>query len=67
MTRIAQGILAFLILASAALAQPEPNPWSAIGPGGGSVSSVAVDPRSPATLYAATTVVYKSIDGGTAC
>jgi photosystem II stability/assembly factor-like uncharacterized protein len=68
MMRIAQGILGFLVLlamASPALAQPEPNPWSPFGPGGGSVSSVAVDPRSPSTLYAATVLVYKSVDGGT--
>ena len=64
MKRIAQGILGLLILVSTALAQPEPDPWSPIGPGGGSVFSVAVDPRSPATLYAATVVVYKSVNRG---
>lgn len=71
MKRIAQGVLGFLILASTVLAQPEPGPWRPFGPGGGSVSSLAVDPRDPSVVYAATGsifsvvgVVYKSTDGG---
>jgi photosystem II stability/assembly factor-like uncharacterized protein len=71
MKRIALGILCFLILASTALAQPAPGPWRPFGPGGGSVSSLAVDPRDPSVVYAATGsifsvvgLVYKSTDGG---
>jgi photosystem II stability/assembly factor-like uncharacterized protein len=72
MKRIAQGILGFLILlASTALAQPGQSTWRPFGPGGGSVSSLAVDPRDSSVLYAATGsvysavgFVYKSTDGG---
>jgi photosystem II stability/assembly factor-like uncharacterized protein len=53
------------LLATAAFAQPAGVRWTGFGPGGGNVSSVAVDPTDPATVYAAATdSVYKSADGG---
>jgi photosystem II stability/assembly factor-like uncharacterized protein len=41
------------------------NEWTTTGPAGGSIRALAIDPRTPATLYAATQKgVFKSIDGG---
>jgi len=41
------------------------NQWTSIGPEGGSVSAVAVDPVTPSTVYAGTSGgVYKSTDSG---
>jgi photosystem II stability/assembly factor-like uncharacterized protein len=41
------------------------NEWTNIGPQGGSVQYLAVDPQDPTTVYAATGVgVYKSKDAG---
>jgi photosystem II stability/assembly factor-like uncharacterized protein len=58
----------FLFLCAAAFAQPpqvEAGAWTGFGPGGGDVSSVAVDPVDPAVVYAvAAGVVYQSVDGG---
>ena len=64
------GIL--LALALAAPARAAVNPWTPFGPGGGSVLSLAVDPRDPAEVYAIGTGVldnlndslFKSTDGG---
>jgi photosystem II stability/assembly factor-like uncharacterized protein len=60
-----------VILASAALAQAETNPWTAFGPGGGSVLSLAVDSGNSAVVYAVAGVpysnpgtLYRSADGG---
>lgn len=73
MKRTALAILAGLVfLISTARAQSEPSPWRQFGPGGGSISSVAVDPRDPSVLYAAAGgslyssigLVYKSTNGG---
>jgi photosystem II stability/assembly factor-like uncharacterized protein len=49
------------------------NVWTPIGPFGGNISSLAIDPQNPATLYAAIgdgsssvqVGVFKSSDGGT--
>jgi photosystem II stability/assembly factor-like uncharacterized protein len=42
------------------------NVWTSIGPEGGSVQSLAVDPRNPSTVYAAAPAsgIFKTIDGG---
>jgi photosystem II stability/assembly factor-like uncharacterized protein len=60
-----------VFLTSAALAQAETNPWTAFGPGGGSVLSLAVDFGNPAGVYAVAGVpysypgtLYRSADGG---
>ena len=44
----------------------EENPWEFLGPGSYDVTSLAFDPTTPTTLYAATDYgdVYKSEDGG---
>jgi len=61
------------ILASAALAGSAgaASPWTAFGPGGGSVLSLAVDFGNPAVVYAVAgvpysnpTTLYRSADGG---
>src|SRR5262249_13678715 len=43
------------------------NVWTSIGPAGGSVLALALDPGMPTTLYAGTggSGVFKSRDGGT--
>jgi photosystem II stability/assembly factor-like uncharacterized protein len=58
------------ILAFAPFAQAAP-PWKPFGPGGGSVYSLAVDPRNPDGVYAIAGTrfggpgtLYKSTDGG---
>ncbi len=43
------------------------EPWAALGPdGGASVRAIAVDPNTPATIYAGTLIsgIFKSTDGG---
>ena len=41
------------------------NQWTSIGPYGAGISSLAIDPSTPTTLYAGTGVgVFKSTDGG---
>src|SRR5262249_5908493 len=42
------------------------NVWTSLGPAGGRVAALAIDPRTPTTLYAGTSVdgVFKSTDGG---
>ncbi len=42
-----------------------PNEWTNVGPGGGPIRSLVIDPQNPATIYAATSVgVFKSKDAG---
>jgi len=42
------------------------NTWTSIGPFGGSIHSLAIDPQHPSTLYAGTpSGIFKSMDGGT--
>jgi hypothetical protein len=42
------------------------NPWVSIGPGGGPVWALAINPQTPDTLYAGTYGgVFKSTNGGT--
>lgn len=40
--------------------------WTSLGPYGGPISALAIDPQTPTTLYAGTPAggVYKSLDGG---
>src|SRR5262245_9417914 len=71
-------ILNFLTSPSIASAQTNTatlsgsNAWIRIGPEGTNLTSVAVDPRNPSTMYATngepslsnTTQVFKSFDGG---
>src|SRR5438876_11546463 len=41
------------------------NEWTNVGPEGGGVRFLAIDPQEPATVYAGTNVgVFKSKDGG---
>src|SRR5450759_4638855 len=43
------------------------NVWTSIGPKGGSIQALAIDPQNPSTIYAGTHTngVVKSTDGGT--
>lgn len=41
------------------------NVWTTNGPYGGRITSLAIDPQTPSTLYAGTGGVFKSADGGT--
>ena len=40
------------------------NAWISLGPFGGDVSDIAIDPQNPDTIYAAAGFPYKSVDGG---
>ncbi len=53
-------------MALAAVAVQAAQPWTSIGPWGGQVNALVIDPSAPATLYAATYAggVYKTVDGG---
>jgi photosystem II stability/assembly factor-like uncharacterized protein len=78
--RRTQSFLSLILLAmavllasrSAAFGQPPSNRWIPFGPGGGSVKSMAVDPRNPSVVYAIGSAdfynlygtLYKSTDGG---
>src|SRR5262245_23214816 len=46
--------------------QASADGWVGIGPSGGNVSAVAIDPQTPNTVYAGTSSggVFKSINGG---
>ncbi len=60
-----------LALAFAAPAWAAVDSWTPLGPGGGTVQSLAVDPRDPGVVYAVVGpldgepgTLYKSLDGG---
>jgi photosystem II stability/assembly factor-like uncharacterized protein len=54
-----------LFLAAASAAHAGVNVWTSIGPNGGPVWSLAIDPSAPTTLYAGGQGgVWKSVDGG---
>ena len=58
-------LLAFLIMSQAGSVSAGTNVWTSIGPEGGIVRSLAIDPITPSTLYAGTDGgVFKSTDGG---
>jgi photosystem II stability/assembly factor-like uncharacterized protein len=59
-------MLGSLAVTSAALTAG-PNVWTSIGPYGGWVHALAIDPKSPGTVYVATPFgagVFKTTDGG---
>jgi hypothetical protein len=54
-----------LITSQAGTASAGINVWTSIGPEGGRINALAVDPVTPTTLYAGTwSGVFKSTDGG---
>ena len=40
------------------------NVWTGLGPEGGAIQALAIDPQNPKTIYAASSGVFKSKDGG---
>jgi hypothetical protein len=60
--------LAILLIASqACTVSPEFNDWTSNGPESGTINALAIDPKTPTTLYAGTEGgVFKSTDGGEA-
>ena len=68
-TRLTSLLVVLLALLSASQASgvsAGANIWIGIGPGGGNVNAVAIDPQTPGTVYAGTwgSGVYKSTNGG---
>ena len=65
MTRVALLMAGVICLALTNSAQAQPTVFKSAGPEGGVVTSIAVDPASPNTVYAATIGggVFKSTDG----
>jgi hypothetical protein len=60
-------LLSFCVgMASVRVATAGINAWTSIGPEGGAVNALAIDPVTPTTLYAGTYYggVFKSTDGG---
>ncbi len=59
-------MLALVFLACLAYPVGGAATWQALGPYGGSIGAVAIDPNHPDTVYAAATSVglFRSIDGG---
>ena len=59
-------LLALLSTSQASTVSAGPNAWTSIGPEGGSILSLAIDPATPTTLYAGTEGggVFKSTNGG---
>src|SRR5262245_21912422 len=56
---------AVLVLAVRGASFAGVNTWTTQGPGGGLLARIAIDPSSPATLYAGTQVgLFKSTNGG---
>jgi hypothetical protein len=53
------------VLSGVAAANAAPNEWQELGPDGGSVSALAIDPGNPQTVYAGTSGgLFKSTDAG---
>jgi photosystem II stability/assembly factor-like uncharacterized protein len=70
-SRLLNWALIFVITLGFASARTQPveatgsGEWTSIGPQGGSIPALAIDPQSPMTVYAGTAAgVYKSTDGG---
>ena len=58
-------LLALLSTSQSNTVSAGPNAWTSIGPEGGRILSLAIDPATPTTLYAGTFGgVFKSTDGG---
>src|SRR5436309_6931479 len=61
------GVLACLLgISFAGVAAGGQNVWTSHGPEGGNIAALAIDPQTPATLYAGTVGkgVFKSTNGG---
>jgi photosystem II stability/assembly factor-like uncharacterized protein len=61
------GKLVSLLLAGAGLGSlcAQPNEWTNVGPEGGAVWFMAIDPQNPASIFAGTSAgIFKSEDGG---
>jgi hypothetical protein len=59
------GFLIVFIAGQPASVSAEVSAWTGNGPEGGTIITLAIDPITPATLYAGTwTGIYKSTDGG---
>jgi len=73
-TPLRKVVLFVLLLALLSVSQPGivvagSNVWTSIGPEGGTINSLAIDPKTPMTLYAGTggwgdAGVFKSTNGG---
>src|SRR5437016_7880235 len=59
-------LLSALLVTSSMTAERGINSWTNTGPEGGSIVALAIDPMTPATLYAGTGWggVFKSTNGG---
>ena len=58
-------LLALFITSQAGLVSAGTNVWTSNGPEGGTIIALAIDPVTPATLYAGTSGgVFKSTNGG---
>lgn len=64
--RLAVPVFAAMIGLKAGIARAGTNVWTTSGPEGGNISALAIDPSTPATLYAAVYRggVFKSTNGG---
>ena len=62
------GLLTLLIASQAGPVSAGPYVWTSIGPEGGIILALAIDPTTPSTLYAGTDGggVFKSTNGGAA-
>ena len=60
------GLLGALLVTSSVTAEGGINSWTSIGPEGGSIAALAIDPVTPGTLYAGTYDggVFKSVSAG---
>ena len=60
------GLLALFTTSQAGLVSAGTNVWTSNGPEGGTIYALAIDPTTPATLYAGTWSggVFKSTNGG---
>src|SRR5437763_3475610 len=65
-SRVAVWIVVFAIFATGSVWAGD-NVWTSLGPDGGSISSLVIDPQNTSTVYAGTqgNGVLKSLDGGT--
>jgi photosystem II stability/assembly factor-like uncharacterized protein len=58
-------LLVLFSIIQAGIVSAGTNVWTSIGPEGGNINALSIDPATPATLYAATGGgVFKSINGG---
>jgi photosystem II stability/assembly factor-like uncharacterized protein len=63
---IAQSSAPIAAVPTSGAALARSHQWTSLGPDGGSISAVVIDPQNPRTVYAATqgNGVFKSADGG---